>query len=315
VAAAAEAPSNDTAPSGPLKASPIARKIADENGIDLRPLAGRGSGPDGRVVRVDVEKLIERQGRREDLPPSPSQARAAAPTVEPVPQAEDEVVELSKMQRIIARRMADSKATVPHFYLSTEVDMGKAIALRKEFNAALEPEGIKVSVNDLIVRASGLALRDNRQFHRSFSGDHLVYHAHANVGIAVALDDGLIVPVIRAVETKSLREVAVEARDLAERARAGQLKQPEIEGGTFTVSNLGMFGVTDFGAIINPPEPGILAVGATVQRGVERDGQLVARPIMTVTLSVDHRAASGADGARFLQSVQRYLEAPLLLIG
>ena len=232
-----------------------------------------------------------------------------------MPQAADEVVELSKMQRIIARRMAESKATVPHFYLTAEVDMGKALELRTELNAALEPEGIKVSVNDLIVRASGLALRDNRQFHRSYTGDHLVYHAHANVGIAVALDDGLIVPVIRGVETKTLRQVAVEARDLAERARSGQLKQPEIEGGTFTVSNLGMFGVTHFGAIINPPEPGILAVGATVRRGVEREGQLVARPIMNVTLSVDHRAASGADGARFLQSLQRYLEAPLLLVG
>ena len=310
-----EAPAAEAPPSGPLKASPIARKIADENGLDLRTLAGRGSGPDGRIVRADVEKLLERKDRREELPPSPSQARAQAPVVEAVPQEDDEVVELSKMQRIIARRMGESKATVPHFYLTAEVDMTKAIALRKDFNAALEAEGIKVSVNDLIVRASGLALRDNRQFHRSYTGDHLVYHAHANIGIAVALDDGLIVPVIRGVETKTLRQVAVEARDLAERARAGQLKQPEIEGGTFTVSNLGMFGVTHFGAIINPPEPGILAVGATVQRGVERDGELVLRPIMNVTLSVDHRAASGADGARFLQSLQRYLEAPLLLVG
>jgi pyruvate dehydrogenase E2 component (dihydrolipoamide acetyltransferase) len=314
-APAAQAPADDAPSTGPLKASPIARKIADENGLDLRTLAGRGSGPDGRIVRADVEKLLERKDRREDLPPSPSQARAKAPVVEAVPQEDDEVVELSKMQRIIARRMGESKATVPHFYLTAEVDMGNAIALRKDFNAALEPEGIKVSVNDLIVRASGLALRDNRQFHRSYTGDHLIYHAHANIGIAVALDDGLIVPVIRGVETKTLRQVAVETRDLAERARAGQLKQPEIEGGTFTVSNLGMFGVTHFGAIINPPEPGILAVGATVQRGVERDGQLVLRPIMNVTLSVDHRAASGADGARFLQSLQRYLEAPLLLVG
>jgi pyruvate dehydrogenase E2 component (dihydrolipoamide acetyltransferase) len=260
--------------------------------------------------------MLERQGRREDMAPSPSQAaRTQAPVIPATPAGDDEVAELSKMQRIIARRMAESKATVPHFYLTAEVDMGKAIELRKELNAALEPEGVKVSVNDLILRASGLALRDNRQFHRSFMGDHLVYHAHANVGIAVALDDGLIVPVVRAVESKTLRQVAVEARDLAERARAGTLKQPEIEGGTFTVSNLGMFGVTHFGAIINPPEPGILAVGATVQRGVERDGQLVARPIMNVTLSVDHRAASGADGARFLQSLLRYLEAPLLLVG
>ena len=322
--AAAEAPAKpapaaaeEPAPSGgPMKASPIARKIADENGLDLRQLAGRGSGPDGRIVRADVERLVERQGRREDLPPAPSQAaRTQAPVIPATEAGDDEVAQLSKMQRIIARRMAESKATVPHFYLTAEIDMGKAIELRKELNAALEPEGVKVSVNDLIIRASGLALRDNRPFHRSFMGDHLVYHAHANVGIAVALDDGLIVPVIRAVESKTLRQVSVEARDLAERARAGTLKQPEIEGGTFTVSNLGMFGVTQFGAIINPPEPGILAVGATVKRGVERDGQLVLRPVMNVTLSVDHRAASGADGARLLQSLQRYLEAPLLLVG
>ena len=155
-------------------------------------------------------------------------------------------------------------------------------------------------------RLRGLALREHPQFHRSCIGDHLVYHEHANIGIAVALDDGLIVPVIRGADAKTLRQIAVEARDLAERARARQAaSQPEIEGGTFTVSNLGMFGVTHFEAIINPPEPGILAVGATVQRAVSVDGQLVARPIMNVTLSVDHRAASGADGARFLQSLQR----------
>jgi pyruvate dehydrogenase E2 component (dihydrolipoamide acetyltransferase) len=298
---------------GPLKASPIARKIADENGIDLRDLAGRGSGPDGRIVRADVERLVERQGRREELPPAPAAARAKEP-VAALPPLESEVVELSRMQRIVARRMAESKATVPHFYLTAEIDMGRALELRKELNRALEAEGVKVSVNDLIVRACGLALRDNRQFHRSFDGEHMVYHGHADVGIAVALDDGLIVPVVRAVESKTLRQVAVEARELAERARAGSLKQPEIEGATFTVSNLGMFGITQFGAIINPPEPGILAVGATVERAVPRDGEVTVRPIMNVTLSVDHRAASGADGARFLQTLQRYLEEPLLLV-
>jgi pyruvate dehydrogenase E2 component (dihydrolipoamide acetyltransferase) len=296
-----------------LKASPIARKIADENGIDLRQLAGRGSGPDGRIVRADVERLVERQGRREDLPPAPAAARAQAPVPAPPP-LESEVVELTRMQRIVARRMAESKSTVPHFYLTSEIDMGRANELRKELNRALEADGVKVSVNDLIVRACGLALRDNRQFHRSFDGEHMVYHGHADIGIAVALDDGLIVPVVRAVESKSLRQVATEARELAGRARAGTLKQPEIEGATFTVSNLGMFGVTHFNAIINPPEPGILAVGATVERAVPSDGEITVRPLMNVTLSVDHRAASGADGARFLQSLQRYLEEPLLLV-
>jgi len=295
---------------GPIKASPIARRIAEENGLDLRELAGRGSGPDGRIVRTDVERLISRAGRREELPPPPS----AVVTQHAAP-AEATIVEPTRIQTVIARRMLEAKTTVPHFYLTAEVDMGRAGEIRAELNAALAADGEKVSVNDLIVRACGLALHDNPQFHRSWIDGKLVYHPHANVGIAVALEDGLIVPVVRAVDTKTLRQVALESRDLATRARKGGLKQPEIEGGTFTVSNLGMFGVTHFGAIINPPEPGILAVGATVDRAVPVGGAIVSRPIMNVTLSVDHRASSGADGARFLQSVKRYLEAPILLIG
>jgi pyruvate dehydrogenase E2 component (dihydrolipoamide acetyltransferase) len=293
---------------GAIKASPIARRVAEQSGIDLRELAGRGSGPDGRVVRTDVERLIARAGRREDLPPP----RPAAPIAPP---AEAEVVDATRIQTVIARRMAEAKSTVPHFYLTSEIDMTRASQLRAELNAALAETGEKVSVNDLIVRACGLALHDNRQFHRSWIGGKLAYHPHANVGVAVALEDGLIVPVIREVESKTLREVARATRDLATRARAGQLRQPEIEGATFTVSNLGMFGVSHFGAIINPPEPGILAIGATIDRAVPVAGAIVSRPIMNVTLSVDHRASSGADGARFLQSVQRYLEAPILLVG
>jgi pyruvate dehydrogenase E2 component (dihydrolipoamide acetyltransferase) len=219
------------------------------------------------------------------------------------------------MQRIIASRMAASKQTVPHFYLTLEVDMGRALAIRAELNTLLAADGVKLSVNDFIIRACGLALIGERQFHRSWIDDRLVYHQHANVGFAVALDDGLIVPVVRSVEEKSLRQVAAETTDLASRARSGALKQPDIEGATFTVSNLGMFGISSFSAIINPPESGILAVGATAQRAVIQDGNVVARPIMQLTLSVDHRAASGADGARFLGSVKRLLEAPLLLVG
>jgi pyruvate dehydrogenase E2 component (dihydrolipoamide acetyltransferase) len=166
----------------------------------------------------------------------------------------------------------------------------------------------------MIIKACGLALRDVPQFHRSWIDDRLVYHGAAHVGVAVALDDGLIVPVIRDVDTRPLRDVAEDLRDLATRARANQLKQREIEGATFTVSNLGMFGIARFSAIINPPEPGILAVGATVERPVVRDGAIVVRPIAEVTLSVDHRATSGADGARFLDSVKKYLERPLLLL-
>jgi pyruvate dehydrogenase E2 component (dihydrolipoamide acetyltransferase) len=286
--------------------------MAEEAGVDLRELAGRGSGPDGRIVRVDVERLVGRRERRDDLPKAPAAARAAAAPA-PQPRAEAEEEKLTTMQRAVARRMAESKATVPHFYLEVEVDMGRATSFRAELNAALAEAGEKVSVNDFIIRACALALHDNRQFHRSFADDRMVYHPHADIGVAVALDDGLVVPVVRAAETKSLREIAKEARDLATRARAGQIKQPEIENATFTISNLGMFGVSRFAAIINPPEPGILAVGATVERPVVRDGEVVVRPVMGMTLSVDHRATSGADGARFLQSVRRYLESPVLL--
>jgi pyruvate dehydrogenase E2 component (dihydrolipoamide acetyltransferase) len=192
--------------------------------------------------------------------------------------------------------------------------MGRALELRTEVNRALEADGVKVSVNDLIVRACGLALRDNRQFHRSFDGEHMVYHGHADIGIAVALDDGLIVPVLRDADTKGVRQLAVETRDLVTRARAGKLRQSEIEGGTFTVSNMGMFDVAAFSAIINPPESTILAVSSTLERAVVHDGAVVPRKIMSVTLSCDHRACSGADGARLLQTIKRHLEAPTLLL-
>jgi pyruvate dehydrogenase E2 component (dihydrolipoamide acetyltransferase) len=218
------------------------------------------------------------------------------------------------MLKAVAKRMAESKTTVPHFYVSTEIDMTRALALRRELNDALADSGEKVSVNDLIMRACAQALVQHPQAHRSYVDGRHVYHAHAHIGIAVALDDGLIVPVLRDAETKSLRQIAAEARDLAERARAGKLRQPEIEGGTFTVSNMGMLGVSGFAAIINPPESAILAVSATTQRPIVRDGAVAVGDIMSVTLSCDHRACSGADGARLLQTVKRHLEAPTLLL-
>ena len=218
------------------------------------------------------------------------------------------------MLRAVARRMSESKSQVPHFYLQCEIDMGKALALREELNAELADDGVKLTVNDLIVRACALALRDHPQFHRSWVDGKLYQHGAAHVGIAVALDEGLIVPVIRNADSLSLRDLAAAARDLVGRARSGSLRQKEIEGGTFSVSNLGMLGITSFQAIINPPEPGILAVGSVVERAIGIDGQVAVRPLMAVNLSVDHRAASGADGARLLQTVTRYLEHPLLLL-
>jgi len=295
-----------------LRVSPIARRMADTAGLDLRSLAGKGSGPDGRIVKADVERAL--QGA------TPVPGTDVAPAPEPSPPAVsapgegDEVRELSPMLKAVARRMTESKTTVPHFYVSSEIDMTRALQLRKELNEALADSGEKVSVNDLIVRASAQALVQHPQAHRSYVDGTHVYHAHAHVGIAVALDDGLIVPVLRDADTKSLRQIAVEARDLAERARAGKLRQREIEGGTFTVSNMGMLGVSAFAAIINPPESTILAVSATIQRPVVRDGAVAVGDIMSVTLSCDHRACSGADGARLLQTVKRHLEAPTLLL-
>jgi pyruvate dehydrogenase E2 component (dihydrolipoamide acetyltransferase) len=210
--------------------------------------------------------------------------------------------------------MGQSKQTVPHFYVESEIDMTRAMQLRAELNEGLSASGEKISVNDLIVRACAQALVEHPQAHRSYVDGRHAYHAHANIGIAVALDDGLIVPVIRAADTKSVREISRDARDLATRARDGKLKQREIEGGTFTVSNLGMFDVANFEAIINPPESAILAVGATVPRPVVVDGDIVIRQMMRVTLSCDHRACSGADGAKLLQTVKRLLQAPSLLL-
>jgi len=296
-----------------LRASPIARRMAAEGGLDLRELAGKGSGPDGRIVKVDVERALGQEGGPGAAAVEPATTERAASPGQP-PSAEEEIVEATPMLRAVARRMSESKATVPHFYLDAEIDMGRALELREELNQALADDGEKISINDLVVRAAALALVENPKFHRSWHDGTFVLHKSAHVGIAVALDDGLIVPVLRSVEQKSLREIARESRDLAERARAGKLKQAEIEGGTFTVSNLGMFGIPSFSAVVNLPEPGILAVGATIKRAVVSDDAVQIRPIMTVTLSVDHRATSGAEGARLLASIKRLLEQPVLLL-
>jgi len=303
------AQSGNGASAGTVRVSPIARRMADAAGLDLGRLAGRGSGPDGRIVKVDVERLLA-----EGTAPASAPEIAEVRRSEPPSPAADEVRELTPMLKAIAHRMAESKATVPHFYVTAEVDMTRAVQMRAELNEGLADRGGKISLNDLIVRACAMALLDHPQAHRSYVDGRHVYHAHANVGIAVALDDGLIVPVVREADAKTVLEISAETRDLAGRARGGGLKQHEIEGATFTVSNLGMFGVSQFSAIINPPESAILAVGATVERPVVVDGQMAVRSIMAVTLACDHRACSGADGARLLQTITRNLQAPSLLL-
>jgi pyruvate dehydrogenase E2 component (dihydrolipoamide acetyltransferase) len=280
--------------------------MADQAGIDLRPLAGRGSGPEGRIVKADVERLLDGGAGA-----APGGVGLAVPPAAP---RAAEVRDLTPMLKAVAARMTQSKQTVPHFYVESEIDMTRAMELRAELNTGLADSGEKISVNDLIVRACALALIEHPQAHRSYVDGRHAYHEHANVGIAVALEDGLIVPVVFEADTKSVREISRETRDLATRAREGALKQREIEGGTFTVSNLGMFDVANFEAIINPPESAILAVGATTARPVVVDGQVVVRQIMRATLSCDHRACSGADGAKLLQTVKRLLQAPSLLL-
>lgn len=273
-----------------LKVSPLARAIAAQNKIDLRSVSG--SGPMGRIVKKDLEGPLSK---------GPAYAaRAYVPgTAQEIP--------ISLMRKTIAKRLVESKTTAPHFYLTYEVDMKRAIDLRSSINSTGD---IKVSYNDIIVRACALALRDHPKVNSTFAGDKIIQHGAINVGVAVALDDGLITPVIRNADMKSLFEIANESKELAAKAREKKLKPEEYSGGTFTVSNLGMYGVEEFAAIINPPEAAILAVGAIVEKPVAEKGQIVAGSRLNLTLSCDHRVVDGAVGAQFMQEVKLILENP-----
>jgi pyruvate dehydrogenase E2 component (dihydrolipoamide acetyltransferase) len=285
---------------GRVKASPLARKIAAQSGVDLRLV--HGSGPGGRVVRRDVEAATT-----SDAAAAASTARPAAP-----PGVEFEDRPLSQMRATIAKRMPLSKAPVPHFYVTSEIAMDRAWALREELNA-LDGQP-KISVNDFVIRACARALLDHPGVNASFQGDAIRVYHRAHIGVAVALEDGLITPVLRDAHAKSLAQIAVEARDLAERARIRKLRATELSGATFSISNLGMLDVTEFSAIINPPEGAILAVGAVRKVPVVTEGGLGVGRRMMVTISCDHRAMDGAMGARFLQDVKRLLEEPLRLL-
>jgi pyruvate dehydrogenase E2 component (dihydrolipoamide acetyltransferase) len=292
------APSGD---GGRVKASPLARKIAAQSGVDLKLI--QGSGPGGRIVRRDVEAAS-------------TAPAAAAPALRPVtpsvagPEYED--VALSPMRAAIAKRMPLSKAPVPHFYVTTEVAMDRSWELREDLNG-LEGQP-KISVNDLIIRACALTLLSHPGVNASFQGDKIRVFHRVHMGIAVALDEGLITPVLRNVHAKPLAQIAVEARDLAERARQRKLRAQELSGATFSISNLGMFDVRDFSAIINPPEGAILAVGSVHKVPVVTDEGLGVGRRMALTISCDHRVMDGAMGAKFLQDVKRLLEEPLRLL-
>jgi pyruvate dehydrogenase E2 component (dihydrolipoamide acetyltransferase) len=297
--------------------SPLARRVARENGVDLTALAG--SGPGGRIVRADVEAAALDAAVLSVAPPAPQPTPqpAAQTTAQPagaVP-AEDEDTErvpLSRIRKVTARRLAESMRTAPHFYLTRVVDVEELLAFRATLNAALAPA--KVSVNDLIVKACATALRANPVLNVSFTEEHLLVHKRVHVGVAVALEEGLVVPVVRDADRKSVSQIGTETRELAGRAREQRLTPQEMSGGTFTVSNLGMFGVDAFTAVINPPEAAILAVGATRKDVVFRDGEVIPRDRMTLTLSIDHRACDGATGAAFLGQLTDLLENPFRIV-
>jgi len=295
-----------------LRVSPLARKVAAQAGLDLRLI--QGTGPGGRIIRRDVEAATTAGAVA--APAAAAAAPAAAPALRPVrPDAagpEYEVVALTPMRAAIAKQMPLSKAPIPHFYVTSEVAMDRAWDLRQELNA-LDGQP-KISVNDLVVRACALALTEHPYVNASFQGDAVRVYHRAHIGIAVALDDGLITPVLRNCESKPLAQIAVESRDLAERARARKLRAQELSGATFSISNLGMYDVAEFSAIINPPEGAILAVGSVRQVPVVAGPGLGVGRRMNVTLSCDHRVMDGAMGARFLQTVRRLLEEPLRLL-
>ena len=302
-AAAVAAPAAIAAPSsasnGRIKASPLAKKIAEEKGIDIHAVAGSGDG--GRIVRRDIESY------------TPSQKSGAGVAFQMAPagteQHRDEQV--SQMRKTIARRLAESKFSAPHFYLTMEIDMDNAIASRKLINASGE---FKISFNDMVIKASAMALRRHPKINSSWLGDTIRYNQHIHVGVAVAVDEGLLVPVVRFADSKGMAEINSEVKGYAEKARSKKLQPSDWEGNTFTISNLGMFGIDEFTAIINPPDACILAVGGIRQTPVVKDGAVVPGNLMKVTLSCDHRVVDGASGAAFLQTLKGYLENPVAML-
>jgi len=310
---------------GRVFASPLARRMAQHAGLDLAGI--RGSGPQGRIVKADIDQALAQPG---------AAARPAAITAQPVPQmpvgtpvavaapvfAKQQVVALAgnppytekphtAMRWVIARRLSESKQTVPHFYMSADCAIDELLKVRATLN---EKSPSRISVNDFVIRASALALRQVPAANASWSDDAILLWERVDVAVAVALDDGLITPIVKAADQKGLAQIAAETKDLAERARSGKLKLEEFQGGTFSISNLGMYGIREFAAVINPPHGCILAVGAGEPRPVVRDGQLAVATVMTCTLSCDHRVVDGAVGAQFLAAFKKLVEDPLTML-
>lgn len=287
---------------GSIKASPLARKLAAEKGVDLAMV--KGSGDHGRIVKRDIDSF------NPAIHTSPQPGLTAAPAV---PAGVESFVDtpVSQMRKVIASRLSESKNSAPHFYVTMDIDMDNAIAARKAMNASGE---VKISFNDLVVKACALALKKHPVINSSWMGDFIRTNHHVHIGVAVAIEDGLLVPVLRHADQMPLAAISANVKDLAGRAKDKKLQPSDWEGNTFTISNLGMFGVEQFTAIVNPPDAGILAVGGIKQVPVVKDGQVVPGNVMKVTLSLDHRAADGAGGAAFLQSVKGFLENPVTML-
>ncbi|MBN8868682.1 MAG: 2-oxo acid dehydrogenase subunit E2 [Solirubrobacterales bacterium] len=285
-----------------VKASPLARRLATDGGVELGALSG--SGPGGRIVKADVERAIE--SRRSEGPPAGTATTTGG-------KGETEIVEISRLQQTVARRMSESKATIPHFYLSTEIDMGACVTARAGLKESAAEGAVVPSFNDMVVKASALALREFPKANGAWRDGHLELYSRINIGVAVAAQDALVVPVIPDADQLGLAAIATTTRELAAKVRDGSVTPPELSGGTFTVSNLGMFGVTDFNAVVNPGQAAILAVGSIEDRPVVRNGELVPGKMMGMTLSCDHRILYGAEGALFLARVKSMLEEPISL--
>ncbi|MFN6963229.1 MAG: pyruvate dehydrogenase complex dihydrolipoamide acetyltransferase [Pyrinomonadaceae bacterium] len=291
---------------GRLIVSPIAARMAADNGIDLRSISG--SGPNGRIIKRDIEQALA-GGQRSAV--SEQQKQFTPSTVVGASPFRDEPT--SQMRRVIATRLAESIGPVPTFYLTVEIEMDNVLALRKAVNASVAEEQ-KISVNDIIVKAAAMALRKHPFVNASYQDKSIRFYEQADIGVAVAIDEGLITPVVRGADKKGFVEISAEIKDLAAKARTKKLQPEQYTGATFSISNLGMFGIKEFTAIINPPEAGILAVGAANETPVVRDGQIVVRTMMNVTMSCDHRVVDGATGAKFLQTFKQMLEQPAMML-
>ncbi len=318
-APAPAAPAPVAADGSRVFASPLARRLASAAGLDLKGI--KGTGPHGRVVKTDVEAA---KSGAPAAKAAPASAPAAAPAAEPrkvqsleqmgIPAGSYDLIPLDGMRKTIARRLTDSFRDVPHFPLTIDLEIDALLAARAKINSLLSDQGVKVSVNDIIIKAVAVALKRVPEANASYTPEGIAMHKHADIAVAVAIDGGLITPIVRAAETKGLAQISAEVKDLAARAKSKKLKPEEFQGGTFSVSNLGMFGIKAFASIINEPQGAIMSVGAGEQRPVVKDGQLAVATVMTVTLTCDHRVVDGAIGAKFLAAFKPLIEEPLTLI-